>query len=161
MTPELGPIDRSLRDRATRVVPGGMYGHMRASVAGRLSAVLRPRRGRHLWDVDGNASMSTSCAPTGRSCWATATRGRGRGRGSSARWATCSPARRERMVELAEKLVGMVAHADWALFQKNGTDATTLCVIIARAATEKRKILVAQRRLSRRGAVVHAASRPA
>ena len=50
----------------------------------------------------------------------------------------------ERLVELAEKLVGMVAHADWALFQRNGTDATTLCVVIARAATKKRKILVAR-----------------
>jgi glutamate-1-semialdehyde 2,1-aminomutase len=50
----------------------------------------------------------------------------------------------ERLVELAEKLVGMVAHADWALFQRNGTDATTLCVVIARAATRKRKILVAR-----------------
>jgi glutamate-1-semialdehyde 2,1-aminomutase len=38
----------------------------------------------------------------------------------------------------------MVAHADWALFQRNGTDATTLCVVIARAATKKRKILVAR-----------------
>src|SRR5260370_8150487 len=48
----------------------------------------------------------------------------------------------ERLVELAERLVGMVAHADWALFQRNGTDATTLCVVVARAATKKRKILV-------------------
>src|SRR5260370_8112304 len=50
----------------------------------------------------------------------------------------------ERLVELAERLVGMVAHADWALFQRNGTDATTLCVVVARAATKKRKILVAR-----------------
>ncbi|HSH99217.1 MAG TPA: aminotransferase class III-fold pyridoxal phosphate-dependent enzyme, partial [Reyranella sp.] len=50
----------------------------------------------------------------------------------------------ERLVELAERLVGLVAHADWALFQRNGTDATTLCVVVARAATQKRKILVAR-----------------
>ena len=30
MTTALGPIDQSLRDRANLVVPGGMYGHMRA-----------------------------------------------------------------------------------------------------------------------------------
>ena len=40
--------------------------------------------------------------------------------------------------------VDVVAHADWAMFQKNGTDATTLCCTIARAATGKRKILVAK-----------------
>jgi glutamate-1-semialdehyde 2,1-aminomutase len=30
MANELGPIDQSLRERASRVVPGGMWGHMRA-----------------------------------------------------------------------------------------------------------------------------------
>ena len=37
------------------------------------------------------------------------------------------------MVELAELLVDTLDHADWALFQKNGTDATTACVTLARA----------------------------
>ena len=30
MTTALGPIDQSLRHRANLVVPGGMYGYMRA-----------------------------------------------------------------------------------------------------------------------------------
>jgi glutamate-1-semialdehyde 2,1-aminomutase len=50
----------------------------------------------------------------------------------------------ERLVELAELVVDTIPHADWAMFQKNGTDATTLCVVIARAATGRRKILVAE-----------------
>ena len=49
----------------------------------------------------------------------------------------------ERMVELAERVVGLVTHADWALFSKNGTDATTTCVTLARGATGKRKVLLA------------------
>src|SRR5262245_2488511 len=48
-------------------------------------------------------------------------------------------------VELAERLVARIAHADWVMFQKNGTDATTVCLTIARAATGKRKILVASK----------------
>ena len=48
------------------------------------------------------------------------------------------------LVELAETLVGMIPHADWCLFQKNGTDATTACVTIARAGTGRRKVLVAR-----------------
>ncbi len=48
-----------------------------------------------------------------------------------------------RLVELAELMVGTVTHADWAMFQKNGTDATTACAMIAREETGKRKILVA------------------
>jgi glutamate-1-semialdehyde 2,1-aminomutase len=49
-----------------------------------------------------------------------------------------------RLVELAEAMVERVAHADWAMFSKNGSDATTACVAIARAGTGKRKLLVAR-----------------
>ena len=47
------------------------------------------------------------------------------------------------MIEMAETMVDAVAHADWAMFQKNGTDATTLCCTIARATTGRRRILMA------------------
>ena len=46
-----------------------------------------------------------------------------------------------RMVELAELLVGTVPWAGWAMFAKNGNDATTIAVRIARAATKRRVIL--------------------
>src|SRR4051812_31684543 len=48
------------------------------------------------------------------------------------------------MVELAEVLVDQVAHADWVMFAKNGTDATTLAVLTARAATGHRVVLIAR-----------------
>lgn len=48
------------------------------------------------------------------------------------------------MVELAEVLVEQVPHADWAMFAKNGTDATGLAVTTARAATGRSKILMAR-----------------
>jgi glutamate-1-semialdehyde 2,1-aminomutase len=48
------------------------------------------------------------------------------------------------MVEFAEKLVAQISHADWAMFCKNGTDATTMAMMAARAHTRKRKILVAK-----------------
>jgi glutamate-1-semialdehyde 2,1-aminomutase len=47
------------------------------------------------------------------------------------------------MVDLAELLVRTVRHADWAMFAKNGTDATTMCCTIARAQTGRQKILAA------------------
>ena len=47
------------------------------------------------------------------------------------------------MVDLAELLVETVQHADWAMFAKNGTDATTICCTIARAHTGRSRILVA------------------
>jgi glutamate-1-semialdehyde 2,1-aminomutase len=47
------------------------------------------------------------------------------------------------MVELAEKMIETVTHADWALFAKNGTDATSAALLIARAHTGRRRVLVA------------------
>src|SRR5213076_1859625 len=50
----------------------------------------------------------------------------------------------ECQVGLAELVVETIPHADWVLFAKNGTDATTACVTIARAGTGRRKVLVAR-----------------
>jgi glutamate-1-semialdehyde 2,1-aminomutase len=48
------------------------------------------------------------------------------------------------LVELAELLVGQVPHADWAMFAKNGTDATGLALTTARAASGRSKVLMAR-----------------
>jgi glutamate-1-semialdehyde 2,1-aminomutase len=53
----------------------------------------------------------------------------------------CLPGPSERMVELAEKLVELHPFSAWAMFQKNGSDATTLATRIARAHTKKRVVL--------------------
>ncbi len=137
------PADAALRARARRVIPNGMWGHMDAA---RLPAsypqYFAQAGGCHLWDVDGREYIDYMCS------WgpmllgyndpdvnAAADRQRAQGdifNGPS-----------ERLVELAELVTETVAHADWAMFQKNGTDATTACAMIAREATGKRKILVA------------------
>src|SRR3954465_15284576 len=51
----------------------------------------------------------------------------------------------EAMVELAELMVERLPHADWALFSKNGSDATTLCLTIARTATGRSAVLASER----------------
>jgi glutamate-1-semialdehyde 2,1-aminomutase len=48
------------------------------------------------------------------------------------------------MVELAEALTAMVTHADWAIFCKNGTDATTMALSAARAHTRRKKVIRAK-----------------
>lgn len=53
----------------------------------------------------------------------------------------CLPGPPAAMVELSELLVDMVPFAAWAIFMKNGTDATSAAVRIARAKTGKRVIL--------------------
>lgn len=136
--------DAALRDRARRVIPGGMFGHMNvASLPRSYPQFFEAAEGCRLRDVDGNTLIDFMCAygpmivgyrnPQVEEAAA-----------RQARSGDVMTGPTERMVELAERLVGLLPHADWALFQKNGTDATTLCVTIARAATGRRKILVAR-----------------
>ncbi len=45
--------------------------------------------------------------------------------------ADCQNGPGEVLVELAERLVGVVDHDDWAIFAQSGTDAKTTCVTVA------------------------------
>jgi glutamate-1-semialdehyde 2,1-aminomutase len=136
--------DHELRERARRVIPGGMYGHqnVRALPPG-FPQFLGGGEGCRIRDVDGNEYIDFMCSygpiilghrhPAVEAA-AMAQLARG----------DCQNGPGEPLVELAERFVDVVEHADWALFAKNGTDATTTCVTIARATTERRKVLVAE-----------------
>jgi glutamate-1-semialdehyde 2,1-aminomutase len=141
--PAAASRDAALRARARRVIPGGMYGHQSAAtLPPEFPQFLEGGRGTRVWDVDGREYLDFMCGfgpivlgyghPAVE---AAAARQRARG--------DCQNAPSARMVELAERLVALIPHADWAMFAKNGTDATTLAVTIARAATGRRKVLVA------------------
>jgi len=138
------PKDAALRTRARKVIPGGMYGHLNvARLPAGYPQFFARAEGATLWDVDGNAYVDFMCA-YGPMVLGYGNREVEEAAAAQRALGDVLTGPSERLVELAEKLVGMVAHADWALFQRNGTDATTLCVVIARAATKKRKILVAR-----------------
>lgn len=135
--------DALLRQRAAKVVPGGMTGHLNAAVLPPgYPQFFSSGNGCRLRDVDGNEYVDFMCGwgpnllgyrhPT---VDAAARRQQEIG--------DCLNGPTARFVELSERFVERSAHADWVLFQKNGTDATTLSVTIARAATGKRKVLVA------------------
>ena len=137
-------IDTALRERARRVIPDGMYGHLRTDRLGEdYPQFLARGEGARVWDVDGREFIDLMCtfgpillghAHPEVDAAATATAARGdvlNGPGPE-------------MVELAEALVEQVAHADWAMFAKNGTDATTLALVAARATTGRRRVLTAR-----------------
>ena len=136
--------DAALRERARRVVPGGMWGHMNATnLPDGYPQFFARAQGCRLWDVDGNEYVDFMCS------WGPVVLGHHHPEVEEAArrqeaLGDCMNGPGEAMVELAEKMVDTVAHADWVQFQKNGTDATTACVTIARAATKRRKILVAR-----------------
>ena len=136
--------DQKLRQRAQQVIPGGMYGHLRSDrLPEGYPQFFERGEGCHLWDVNGKRYVDFMCS------WGPIVVGHGNpvvaeavARQTAA--GDCLNGPSERLVELAERLVGLIPHADWALFGKNGTDATTTCVTLARAASGKRKILVAE-----------------
>jgi glutamate-1-semialdehyde 2,1-aminomutase len=136
--------DSALRRRARKVIPGGMWGHMNvARLPPGYPQYFKRARDCRLWDVDGNEYVDMMCSygpiilgHADPDVEAAAAEQRSRGD------AMTGPA--ECQVELAELLVDTLPHADWVLFAKNGTDATTTCVTLARAAMRRRKVLVAK-----------------
>lgn len=139
----VGGRDQLLRQRALKVVPGGMTGHLNAAQlpAGYPQYFARGQ-GCRVWDVDGREYIDFMCS------WGPNLLGHAHPQVDEAArrqqaLGDCFNGPTERFVELAERFVARTAHADWALFQKNGTDATTICLMVARAATGKRKVLVA------------------
>jgi glutamate-1-semialdehyde 2,1-aminomutase len=135
--------DARLRQRARAVIPGGMYGHMSANaLPPEYPQFYQRSEGSHVWDVDGNEYVDFMCS------FGPIILGHKHPRVEAAAAAQradgdtqAGPA--AAMVEAAELLVDRVAHAEWAMFAKNGTDATTTCVTIARAATGRAKVLAA------------------
>jgi glutamate-1-semialdehyde 2,1-aminomutase len=136
--------DSSLRDRARAVVPGGMWGHMNAAALPEGYPQFFARgAGSRVWDVDGNEYVDVMCS------WGPIILGHHHPEVDEAAkrqlaQGDCLNGPSEAMVELAETLVEILPHATWAQFQKNGTDATTTAVTVARAGTGRRKILVAK-----------------
>jgi glutamate-1-semialdehyde 2,1-aminomutase len=135
--------NKQLIERARRVIPGGMYGHQSAAILPEVFPQFYPRAdGARLWDADGNEYIDYMCAfgpnllgyrhPAVEAAVLAQQLLGDTMNGPS-----------EIMVDLAEKFVSMVSHADWVIFCKNGTDATTMAMMTARSHTKKRKILVA------------------
>ena len=142
MSPDQKSTDEQLRERARAVIPGGMYGHQVAPGAA-YPQFMRGGRGARVWDVDGHEYVDLMCSygpvvlghrhPAVEAAAAV-----------QAEQGDCQNGPGPVMVDLAELMVATVRHADWAIFAKNGTDATTMCCTIARAQTRNNKILVAK-----------------
>ena len=135
--------DQQLRRRARAVIPGGMYGHQAAGpLPPEYPQFMREGRGARVWDVDGNEYVDLLCSygPVVLGHRHPAVEAAAAGQ---AALGDCQKGPGAVMVDLAELLVATVQHADWAMFAKNGTDATTICCTIARARTGRSRILVA------------------
>ena len=140
----MGSQDKALRERAAKVIPGGMYGHQATGLLpDDYPQFFAKAEGAHLWDADGRRYLDFMCA-YGPNLFGygnpeiDAAYVRQLGIGD----AMTGPS--PKMVELAEVFVEMVGHADWAMFCKNGTDATSMAMMAARAQTGRKTIVLAK-----------------
>jgi glutamate-1-semialdehyde 2,1-aminomutase len=136
--------DKELKARAEAVIPGGMWGHQStAMLPDDYPQFFAKAEGARLWDVDGNEMLDFMCAygpnlfgygePTINAAFV-----RQLELGDALTGPTAL------VVELAEQFTRMVSHADWAIFCKNGTDATSISLVTARAHTRRKTVILAK-----------------
>jgi glutamate-1-semialdehyde 2,1-aminomutase len=136
-------VDQALRARARSVIPNGMTGHMSVcALPPDYPQFYDHGEGARIWDVDGNQYVDLMCSYGPNILGYRHPKVDAAIAAQQAIGNTLSgPA--ECMVELAELLVERVGHAEWAMFAKNGTDATSLCLTIARATTGRSAVVMA------------------
>jgi len=146
-TDKIYTFEKSIKlfERATQVIPGGIYGHQSPvlCVPGSFPYFIERAEGSRFWDVDGNEYIDYMCA------YGPMVVGYNNRRVEDA-------ARKQQdilnvsnlpgplWVELAERLVKQIPIADWVAFAKNGSDITTWSLQLAREYTKKKKVLVAK-----------------
>jgi glutamate-1-semialdehyde 2,1-aminomutase len=133
-----------LLDRARKVIPGGMYGHHSTAMLPDVFPQFFERaEGTRLWDVDGNVYIDYACA-FGPNLFGYRHARIEEAAQRQAKLGDTMTAPGPVMIDLAEQLVDIITHAEWAMFCKNGSDATSMALMVARAHGQCRKILVAE-----------------
>ncbi|MBQ1089738.1 glutamate-1-semialdehyde 2,1-aminomutase [Streptomyces sp. B93] len=137
------PRSRAANERLHELVPGGAHTYAKGDdqYPEDLAPVISHGKGAHVWDVDGNRYIeygsglrSVSLGHAHPRVTEAVRRELGRG-GNFVR-----PSVME--VEAAERFLATVPTAEMVKFAKNGSDATTAAVRLARAATGRPKVAV-------------------
>ena len=134
----------ALKQRAQTVFPRGIYGHLSTrSMPENYPQFFTSAKGVRMTDVDGKEYIDYMCA-FGLNLFGYGDEDINDAFVKQMLKTDTLTGVSEVMVELAERFTGIVSHADWAIFVKNGTDATTLGAMIARAHTKRDKIIIAE-----------------
>jgi glutamate-1-semialdehyde 2,1-aminomutase len=112
-------------------------------VQGSYPIFLARGKGCRIWDVDGNEYIDFMCS------YGPIVLGHRHPKVEEAVRAQqeqvdCQNLPSERWVELAELLVDITPAADWAVFAKNGSDATSWAIGVARVHTGRSKVIMAE-----------------
>ncbi len=133
-------------ERATKVIPGGIYGHLGPAEGCFMPISAYPlyldhAQGSHFWDIDGNEYLDFTAA-YGPNILGYNDPDVNAAVTEQMNISNCTVLPSTKMVELAELLTETVSSADWAFFAKNGGDVTTMAVMTARAYTGRAKIVM-------------------
>ncbi|MDD6276827.1 MAG: aminotransferase class III-fold pyridoxal phosphate-dependent enzyme [Clostridia bacterium] len=136
---------REYFNRATKVIPSGVYGHLGPAEGNFIPVSAWPffsekAKGTYFWDVDGNKFIDYMCA-YGPNILGYCDPDVDKAALEQVKLGNCTTSPSYKMVELAELMVDTVASADWAFFAKNGNDTTQLAIMAARNATHRKKII--------------------
>ena len=132
-----------LFDRATKIIPGGIYGHQSPAltVLGSFPYYVTKADGCRYWDVDGQEYIDYMCA------YGPMVLGYNYPKVEDVvekqrKLGDCFNHPTELMVELAEYLIEIIPVAQWVVFAKNGSDLTTWALQVAREHTGRKKIIM-------------------
>jgi len=131
--------------KALKVIPSGVYGHLGPGEGCMIPVEAFPffaskAQGTYLWDLDGNKFIDYMCA-YGPNVLGYNDPDVDKAAMEQMAVSNCTTLPSTKMIELAELMVDTIASADWAFFMKNGGDATGFSIMIARQATKRKKIV--------------------
>jgi glutamate-1-semialdehyde 2,1-aminomutase len=136
--------DAELKERAQKVFPNGIYGHLSTRyMPENYPQFFTSAKGVRMTAVDGREYLDYMCA-FGLNLFGYGDEAINKAFMDQMQKADTVTGVSPVMIDLAERFTGLVKHADWAMFVKNGNDATTLAVMIARAHTKRERIIIAE-----------------
>lgn len=132
--------------RALEIIPAGVYGHQGPSEGCMIPVSVYPlytdhAQGTYLWDIDGNRIIDLMCA-FGPNYLGYNDPDVDAAAAAQRKKCDVTSLVSEVSVEFAEEIIKTINQADWAFYCKNGTDVTTFGVLIARAHTGRKKIVM-------------------
>lgn len=136
---------RALFKKAVNVIPAGIPGHLGPVESQFIPVESFPfyaqrAKDSYFWDIDGNKYIDLMCA-YGPNVLGYNNKAVNDAALAQLKDGDCMALPGAVQVELADLLCNTIEIAKWAFFLKNGGDATTFAVMIAKAATNRDKII--------------------
>lgn len=137
---------KELFEKALNVIPTGIHGHLGPTSSCFIPVSAFPcfassAKGAYIWDVDGNRFIDYMCA-YGPNILGYNDEDVEAAVEKQMKIGNCTTTPFPIMIDMAELLVDTVEMADWAFFAKNGGDVTNFALMVAKAATGRKKTIL-------------------